>query len=329
MRGGRGGAALNAVTPAAGAEAPAHPERARVDEYLQVLVHQRRLASRTVDNYRRDLYELLRLLDGRSLESLDAQRVRRFVAALHGAGTKGSSLAGTLSAWRGLYRWLVRNHGLAANPCQTVRAPRSGRPLPKALSVEAMQRLLEAPPAGEATPAALRDRAMFELMYSSGLRLAELVGLDAANGGLDLQQGEVRVLGKGGKQRSVPVGAAARSALAAWLGVRGALAAPGEPALFVGLRGARIARSEVNRRLKAMARRRGIDGALHPHMLRHSFATHVLQSSQDLRAVQEMMGHSSISTTQVYTHLDFQALARVYDAAHPRARRATPAEKKS
>ncbi len=328
MRGGRGSAALKAVSPAAVAEAPAHPERALVDDYLQVLVHQRRLAPRTVDNYRRDLYALLRLLDGQPLASLEAQRVRRFVAALHGAGAKGNSLAGTLSAWRGLYRWMVRNRGLASNPCQTVRAPRSGKPLPKALSVDAMQRLLEAPPAGESTPQALRDHAMFELMYSSGLRLAELVGLDAQNGGLDLVQGEVRVLGKGGKQRSVPVGAAARQALAAWLGARAMLAAPEEPALFVGLRGARIARSEVNRRLKAMARSRGIDAALHPHMLRHSFATHVLQSSQDLRAVQEMMGHSSISTTQVYTHLDFQALAKVYDAAHPRARRGTPQEKK-
>ncbi len=328
MRGRRGGAALKAPAPAAAAQAPAHPERALVDDYLQVLVHQRRLAPGTVANYRRDLYALLRLMDGRPLASLDAQRVRRFVAALHGAGAQGNSLAGTLSAWRGLYRWMVRNHGLAANPCQAVRAPRSGRPLPKALSVENMQRLLEAPSAGEATPAGLRDRAMFELMYSSGLRLAELIGLDANDGGLDLLQGEVRVLGKGGKQRSIPVGAAARTALAAWLAARASLAPPEEHALFVGVRGARIARSEVNRRLKAMARSRGIDAVPHPHMLRHSFASHVLQSSQDLRAVQEMMGHSSISTTQIYTHLDFQALARVYDAAHPRARRGTPPAKK-
>lgn len=309
-----------------------HPDRLLVDAYLDVLTHQRRLASGTLENYRRDLGVLARLLSGLQLRQLDSQRVRRFLGKLHGAGMGGKTLAGTLSGWRGLFRWLVRHHGYKSNPCQSVRAPRSAKPLPKTLSVEAVQRLLGGqtqsgmPTATRGEPLALRDQAMFELMYSSGLRLAELVGLDSAAGGLDLAQGEVTVLGKGNKLRKVPVGAVAGAALARWLNVRAQLAEPAERGLFVGKRGRRIARSEVNRRLKAMARARGMDATLHPHMLRHSFATHVLQSSQDLRAVQEMMGHASISTTQVYTHLDFQSLAKVYDAAHPRAKKRRPSE---
>ncbi|MGH8737515.1 MAG: tyrosine recombinase XerC [Burkholderiales bacterium] len=296
-----------------------HPDAALVREHLEALRHQRRLAAGTLRNYSRDLALLLRLAQGARLEAIDARQVRRFVAQLHGAGLSGRSLAGTLSAWRGLYRWLARHRGFCANPCQGLRAPRASKMLPKALSVEAAQRLLEvAPPA---SPALLRDRAMFELMYSSGLRLAELVGLERDGGRLDLAQGEVTVTGKGGKTRTVPVGAKAREALAQWLAVRVQLAAPRESALFVGSRGARIAPGVVRARLGAWARRRGLDAPLHPHMLRHSFATHVLQSSQDLRAVQEMLGHSSISSTQVYTHLDFQSLAKVYDAAHPRARK--------
>ena len=200
-----------------------------------------------------------------------------------------------------------------------IRAPKAARPLPKALTVEATQRLLDAE--GEATPLALRDRAMFELLYSSGLRLAELVALDLGDGRLDLRQGEVTVTGKGAKTRSVPVGAKARDALHAWLAVRGQVARPAEKALFAGARGARISPAVVGARLAAWARKRGLPERVHPHMLRHSFATHMLQSSQDLRAVQELLGHASISTTQVYTHLDFQALAKVYDAAHPRARK--------
>jgi integrase/recombinase XerC len=191
--------------------------------------------------------------------------------------------------------------------------------LPKALSVEQADRLLA--PEEAAQPWAVRDRAMFELLYSSGLRLAELVALDIGDGRLDLPHGEVTVTGKGSKTRTVPVGAKAREALAAWLMARSALAQPAEKALFVGARGRRISPAVVGVRLAAWGRRRGLNVRVHPHMLRHSFATHVLQSSQDLRAVQEMLGHASISTTQVYTHLDFQALAKVYDAAHPRARR--------
>ena len=202
---------------------------------------------------------------------------------------------------------------------QGVRAPKSPRHLPKALSVEQAQQLLD----GSAvdTPEALRDRAMFELLYSSGLRLSELVSLSVTDGGLDLKQAEVTVTGKGSKTRTVPVGARACEALRDWLKSRALLAAPREGALFVGARGRRIAPGTVQTRLRAWAKRQGLGASVHPHMLRHSFASHVLQSSQDLRAVQEMLGHASISSTQVYTHLDFQALAKVYDAAHPRARK--------
>jgi integrase/recombinase XerC len=223
-----------------------------------------------------------------------------------------------LSAWRGFYHWLVRHRGFSANPVLGVRAPKAARPLPKALSVEAAQQLLDEQPR---TAALVRDAAMFELLYSSGLRLGELIALNVDDGRLDLAQAEVTVTGKGSKTRTVPIGAKAREALKAWIERRAELAAPGERALFVGGRGRRIAPSVVNTRLRAWARRRGLGQRVHPHMLRHSFATHMLQSSQDLRAVQELLGHASISTTQVYTHLDFQALAKVYDAAHPRARK--------
>ena len=296
-----------------------HPDEPLVRAYLEALAHQRRLARGTLANYARDLAALLRLSGGARLASLEAAQLRRFVGQLHAAGVSGRSLAGMLSAWRGLYRWLARQHGFRADPCRGLRAPKSAKTLPKALSVEAAQRLLEAPQAG--SPAQLRDRAMFELMYSSGLRLAELVSLDAQGGALDLKQGEVTVTGKGGRTRSVPVGAKARAALGDWLAARAQLARPAERALFVGARGARIAPGTVRARLAQWARARGLETHLHPHMLRHSFATHVLQSSQDLRAVQEMLGHASISSTQVYTHLDFQSLAKVYDAAHPRARK--------
>jgi integrase/recombinase XerC len=287
--------------------------------WLETLEHQRRLSGHTLANYSRALGVLFRLKEDTGLRDLESQQVRRYVARLHAGGLSGRTLALTLSAWRGFYRWLARQHGFAANPAQGVRAPRSARMLPKALSVEQVQRLLDAP--AEDAPASLRDRAMFELLYSSGLRLAEIVALDADDGRLDLKQGEVTVTGKGAKTRTVPVGRRAREALRAWLRARALLAAPGERALFVGARGRRIAPSQVQSRLRAWARRQKLGAPVHPHMLRHSFASHVLQSSQDLRAVQEMLGHASISTTQVYTHLDFQALAKVYDAAHPRARR--------
>jgi integrase/recombinase XerC len=287
-------------------------------QYLEVLRHQRRLSAATLTNYGHALKLLFDLLGEHVLAELDPAQVRRFVAVMHSRGFAPRSLALMLSAWRGFFQWLVRHRGFKANPVLGVRAPKAARPLPKALSVEAAQRLLEAEPR---TPQLVRDAAMFELFYSSGLRLAELIALNVDDGRLDLAQGEVTVTGKGSKTRTVPVGAKARAALAAWLNARAQLAAPGERALFIGSRGRRIAATAVNARLRAWARSRGLSQRVHPHMLRHSFATHVLQSSQDLRAVQELLGHASISTTQVYTHLDFQALAKVYDAAHPRARK--------
>jgi len=289
------------------------------EDYLASLKHQRRLAPATLQNYRRALGMLLALREGRPLGALEPTEVRRAIALLHAKGLSPRTLALVLSAWRGWFRWLARHRGFSANPVLGIRAPKAARPLPKALSVEATQRLLQAD--GGSSLLAQRDRAMFELLYSSGLRLAELVSLNVDDGRLDLRQGEVTVTGKGSKTRTVPIGAKAREALGAWLSVRAQLAQASEQALFVGARGARISRAVVGARLASWARKCGLPEHVHPHMLRHSFATHMLQSSQDLRAVQEMLGHASISTTQVYTHLDFQALAKVYDAAHPRARK--------
>ncbi len=299
--------------------APAHPDGQLARDYLDSLKHQRRLSPATLGNYERALQVFFALLKDQPAQKVEAAQVRRFVALLHSRGLAPRSLALALSAWRGFYRWLVRHRGYGANPVLGIRAPKAAKPLPKALSVEQAAKLLQ--DGEDASPASARDRAMFELLYSSGLRLGELVSLDIGDGRLDIREGEVTVTGKGSRTRTVPVGAKARAALQAWLSVRAQLAAPEEKALFVGARGQRISRSLVGTRLQAWARQRGLATSVHPHMLRHSFATHVLQSSQDLRAVQEMLGHASISTTQVYTHLDFQALAKVYDAAHPRARK--------
>jgi integrase/recombinase XerC len=285
-------------------------------EYLDALKHQRRLSSATLANYGRALDVLLGLAADKPLESLEPAEVRRYVAVLHSKGLAPRSLALALSAWRGWFRWLARHRGWSSNPVLGIRAPRASRPLPKALSVEAAQQLFA--PEKQPSPLTIQDAAMFEVLYSSGLRVGELVALNLND---DPAQGEVTVTGKGSKTRTVPVGAKAREALAQWLSLRSGIAAPDETALFVGQRGKRILPGQVWRRLNAWTRRRGLPQHVHPHMLRHSFASHVLQSSQDLRAVQELLGHASISTTQVYTHLDFQALAKVYDAAHPRAKK--------
>jgi integrase/recombinase XerC len=285
-------------------------------QYLDALKHQRRLSPATVKNYSHAI-ELLLNLHPQGVTALEPAHVRRFVALLHGKGLAPRTLALVLSAWRGWFRWLVRHRGWRSNPVVGIRAPKAARPLPKALPVDTMQRLLAGRPGGKRE---VQDAAMFELLYSSGLRLGELVALDVDDG-LDLKQGEVTVTGKGSKTRTVPVGKEAKAALEAWLMLRDSVAAPGERALFLGVRGRRISPRTVGARLAAQARRAGLTEHVHPHMLRHSFASHVLQSSQDLRAVQEMLGHASISSTQVYTHLDFQALAKVYDAAHPRARK--------
>jgi len=283
-------------------------------EYLDALKHQRRLSAATLRNYTHAIGLLLKQTT--ALEALEPAQARRYIAMLHAKGASPRTLALTLSAWRGLYRWLARHRGFAANPVLGIRAPKAARPLPRALSVEAAQRLLDGEV--ESSPMDVQDRAMFELLYSSGLRVAELAALDLSD---EPWQGEVTVTGKGSKTRTVPVGAKARAALEQWLSARRQVCPTGEKALFVGARGRRITPSRVWQRLGAWARRRGLAEHVHPHMLRHSFASHMLQSSQDLRAVQELLGHASISTTQVYTHLDFQALAKVYDAAHPRAKK--------
>ncbi|HKW37518.1 MAG TPA: tyrosine recombinase XerC [Burkholderiales bacterium] len=292
--------------------------RTLLDEFIDQVSHQRRLSPGTARNYRRAVEELFALNPGTAPDKLDSQHLRRTVSQLHSRGMSGRTIAYMISGWRGFFGWLVKHRGFSRNPCTGLRAPKSPKPLPKALSPDLMARLLDAP---ANTPPELRDRAMFELFYSSGLRLAELVSLDAAEVAGVLRAAEVTVTGKGAKTRTVPVGGKARAAAEAWLARRGELARPGEAALFVGARGRRIAPTSVRHALGAWARRLGLPQHVHPHMLRHSFATHVLQSSGDLRAVQEMLGHSSISTTQVYTHLDFQHLAKAYDAAHPRAKK--------
>jgi integrase/recombinase XerC len=267
--------------------------------------------------YLRDVSALARLCADAPLARQTAPMLRRHLAVLHARGLSGRSLARMLSAWRAFYRFQLENDAsIGESPCVGLRAPRSPRRLPSALSPDEATRLVEIP-AEDAL--STRDRALFELAYSSGLRLAELAGLDVDR--IDLASAEVRVVGKGSKERVVPVGRAAREAIARWLSERAAIAAPGEPALFVGARGRRIHARAIERRLAMWALAQGLSRHVHPHMLRHSFASHVLQSSGDLRAVQEMLGHASIASTQVYTHLDFQALAKVYDQAHPRARK--------
>jgi integrase/recombinase XerC len=290
---------------------------ALVAAYLDELAVQRRLSRHTCEGYGRDLRRLLDFASGRPLDSLAAADMRRAVAQLHGRGLSGRSLARALSAWRSFFRWMLRHRHLAANPCQGLRAPKAARALPAALSPDQAHALLDADPGDELE---VRDTAMFELFYSSGLRLSELAGLDV-EAGLDLQSGEVQVTGKRSKTRTVPVGQKARQALSGWLEQREALARPGEPALFVSRRGTRLSVRTIQLRLDRWATKQGLGVRVHPHVLRHSFASHVLQSSGDLRAVQEMLGHANISTTQVYTHLDFQHLAKVYDAAHPRAKK--------
>lgn len=292
------------------------PNQKYLHGYLAWLRNEKQYSELTAENYARDLRHLFDLAADTPLANLKIHHIRRYIAQLHSKGLGGRSLARMLSAWRGFFTYLMRDHGLTDNPCAGLRAPKSPKILPQALSPDEAARLVELP-AG--TPEAIRDKAMFELFYSSGLRLAELVGLDPAQ--LDMGAGEVRVTGKGSKTRIVPLGQHAVAALQAWLAVRGQLAKTDETALFVGARGNRITPRVVQLRMKQWGIRQGITSNVHPHLLRHSFATHVLQSSGDLRAVQEMLGHASISTTQVYTHLDFQYLSKIYDAAHPRARK--------
>lgn len=288
-----------------------------VARFLDELAQQRRLSGHTVSAYRRDLHRLLALAGDTPLTRLHPHHLRRFVATQHGAGLGGRSLGRQLSAWRAFFRWAGRQGLCEHDPAAGIRPPKSPRRLPEALSPDEAARLLEVD--GDAL-LDCRDRAIFELFYSSGLRLAELAALDLSCVS-DLAGGEIRVTGKRSKTRIVPVGSKACEAVAAWLAVRERLAAGDEGALFVSRRGTRLSTRMIQVRLARRALLAGLPRHVHPHMLRHSFASHVLQSSGDLRAVQEMLGHASIASTQVYTHLDFQHLSQVYDAAHPRARK--------
>lgn len=288
-----------------------------VASFVRHLEKERRLSPHTVNAYRRDLGALADFCERTSLrlESLDSYGIRRFAAECHRRGASPRSIARRLSAVRRFFAFLIRAQVVTSNPALTVQAPKPSRRLPSTLDADQVASLLAL--AGE-DQLTVRDRAMLELFYSSGLRLAELVGVDVTD--LDLPDRTVRVTGKGSKTRVLPVGRHALEALAAWLAIRGTLARAEENALFVSRRGTRLAPRTVQARLKHWARRQGTPVSVHPHMLRHSFASHMLESSGDLRAVQELLGHASISTTQVYTHLDFQHLAQIYDKAHPRAR---------
>jgi integrase/recombinase XerC len=291
-----------------------------VEHYLRHLAAERRLSPHTVAACRRDLANLARLAADKPLAELGVADIRGAIVKLRSQNLSAASVARQLSSWRGFYSFACRRLGYTGNPCLGLRPPKAAKALPQILSPDACTQLLD----GRSTPSAddflaARDRAMFELFYSSGLRLAELVGLDLND--VNLQSGEAQVTGKGSKTRIVPVGRQALTALAAWLPLRLPRARDTPPALFISQRGTRLTPRSVQLRLDRWALRAGLGQHVHPHMLRHAFATHVLQSSGDLRAVQEMLGHASISTTQVYTHLDWQHLAKVYDQAHPRARK--------
>lgn len=304
--------------------------RTAVDAFLSELSTQRRVSPHTRAAYQRDLAVLLDCINAQPLATVSAHDIRRYLGSLHAGGLAPASIARTLSAWRSFYRWL-NERGLAhSNPVVGVRGPKRAKRLPKALSAD--QAVTFAGHQTDGSILALRDRALVELLYSSGLRLSELTSLDwrcfegsgrqpRSASWIDLAAGEATVTGKGGKTRSVPIGAPARDALTAWLAARAGIAGSDERALFISLRGERLAARSVQARLGQLARRLGLGVHVHPHVLRHSFASHLLQSSGDLRAVQELLGHSNISTTQIYTKLDWQHLAKAYDAAHPRAKR--------
>jgi integrase/recombinase XerC len=290
-----------------------------VTRFLRSLRDERRLSPHTVSAYARDLESLVAYCDAQGItawDGLDPQHVRNLAAQCHRRGLAPRSVQRRLSAVRSLFRYLRSEGELARDPAADVQAPRARKRLPVTLDADTMARLLEFRADDRL---GLRDKAIMELFYSSGLRLAELIGLDLAD--LDLRDRTVRVLGKGRKTRIVPVGKQAATALSRWLGERTGVAAVQETAVFVGVNGRRLGPRIVQRRIARWARLQGLPEHVHPHMFRHSFASHLLESSGDLRAVQELLGHANISTTQVYTHLDFQHLARIYDAAHPRARR--------
>ena len=289
-----------------------------LDEYLQFLHVERGLSPLTRENYARDINRLIALSDETALKTLNNTHIRRFIAALHSKGLGGKSIARMLSSWRGFFDYCVQRHEFSSNPVIGLRAPKSPKTLPQALSIEQAVKLVDIT---DDAILSVRDHAILELFYSSGLRLSELVNLNID--ALDFTEGTVTVTGKGNKTRIVPLGSHAISAIQTWYQKRINLliSNPAEKAVFIGLQGRRIGARNLQYRMKEWSIKQGINSSVHPHMLRHSFASHVLQSSQDLRAVQEMLGHANISTTQVYTHLDYQHLTKVYDQAHPRAKK--------
>lgn len=291
-----------------------------IANYMAFLSFERRLSPLTCQHYARDLSQLVQLSDKLQLSDLQNTHIRRFVAGLHGKGLGGKSIARLLSCWRGFFSYLIQQHGYTQNPVLGLRAPKSPQTLPHALSIEQAIKLVDI---RDDDLLSVRDHAILELLYSSGLRLSELVNLTI--GALDFTEGTVTVTGKGNKTRIVPLGELAIKAIQQWLSMRPEASdfkgnVQDKP-VFVSKQGKRITARNVQYRMKEWAIKQGIQTSVHPHMLRHSFASHVLQSSGDLRAVQEMLGHANISTTQVYTHLDFQHLSKVYDAAHPRAKK--------
>jgi integrase/recombinase XerC len=310
--------------------------QALIDAFLKELAYERRYSRLTVTAYARELRYLVEAAETRAVTAISASEVRAAVARWRSTGLSSKSIARRLSAWRSFFDWAASRVALTANPVASVRAPKPPKRLPKALSTDWAVQFVSAKATGKTseTPEdanflTQRDRAMVELMYSCGLRLAELVGLNYQpssgstgdqHGWIDREAAEVFVVGKGGKSRRIPIGRPALAALEDWLAVRSRHAAE-DPALFVNARGQRLSARTVQRRFAQRARETGMPTQVHPHMLRHSFASHLLQSSGDLRAVQELLGHAQIATTQVYTHLDFQHLAQVYDAAHPRAKK--------
>lgn len=294
-------------------------DKAWIDRFIRHLEFERRLSRETCKNYRRDLGSLLAWSKAAGVgrwRDLDSEHIRSFAAAEFRKGLSPRSIQRRLSAGRTFFRYLLREKQVRSNPVVPVSAPKARKRLPANLDADRMARLLEIPGDGALVE---RDRAMLELLYSSGLRLSELVGLDCDD--IDMSDATVHVIGKGNKERIVPVGSHARAALSAWHKSRAELAPAAEPALFVSLRGTRLSPRSVQARVAHWARRQGIDTRVFPHLFRHSFATHLLESSHDLRGVQELLGHANISTTQIYTHLDFQHLAQIYDRTHPRARR--------
>ena len=305
-----------------------------VQRYLAHAQFEKRLAARTVTLYTGDLQRLQALADkdNVALTAVQAHHMRRWMAQMHSSGRTPRGIALITSGWRGFYAWLGREGLVSANPLAGMRAPKAAKPLPKALNVDDAVQLASHHNDEQDPWLQARDIAMVELLYSSGLRVAELTGLDVqasgtARGWIDMDSAEAHVLGKGSKRRSVPVGEKAIAALREWLQIRTPPLpehAQSQTALFVGIRGTRLTSQAIWQRLRARGVQAGISTPVHPHMLRHSFASHVLQSSGDLRAVQEMLGHANIGTTQIYTRLDYQHLAKAYDAAHPRARRKTP-----